>query len=354
MSSTSLEPPAPREHPEPPVPVQCREFIVLHPAFKQATIIFRWYASAIGPGRVTEAPETYAFPCDIATEACVIVARNKRGQLYHQEDGSIGQKVKTAMILPGMYYFLLDDRDSSYKYKVYWDFQYWIPPEVIPSPWLLDNRTDGTGDFPVELGPGKSGASAIVRDRDKACVMTSETDFRRLDSAHLIPVKEEAWYATYQLKMLAADSKSVSVNSFNNLIVLRHDLNGRGLDSGDFCFVPYQGVWISLWMGQGSLGLASQHNFAKVELPRRIRARYLHCRFAWNVFQLIHELLSSLLSTNLAPLLDNGTGSDGGDEAQGKGKEKDAKNSEDKEAGPGPTTRSRAQKSQGGSGGKAK
>ncbi|KAJ6518751.1 hypothetical protein C8R45DRAFT_949137 [Mycena sanguinolenta] len=40
-------------------------------------------------------------------------------------------------------------------------------------------------------------------------------------------------------------------------------------------------------MGQGSQALAQDMNFTSVDLPPRIRARYLHSRFAWNIFSLI-------------------------------------------------------------------
>ncbi|KAF7373548.1 hypothetical protein MSAN_00565200 [Mycena sanguinolenta] len=303
MSSTRVKLPAPREPPPPLVPVQCRQFFMLHPAFKQPTKILRWYASAVGPERNPNAPETYAFPCDIAVEACVIVARNKRGQLYHQESGSIGQKVTTSMILPGTYYFLLDGQDSSYRYKVCWEFKYWTPPAVIPSPWLFDDRTSDSDDLPFHFVPGETDPSQTVLEQDQECVMTGDTDLERLDSVHLIPPKEVSWYCNHGLQTLANDPSSASVDSYNNLIVLRHDLNGGGLDTGDFCFVPYRDSWVSLWMGPGSLGLASQHNFAKVELPFRVRARYLHSRFAWNVFHLIEVFLSQLLPDRLKPLL---------------------------------------------------
>ncbi|KAJ6447323.1 hypothetical protein C8R45DRAFT_1047858 [Mycena sanguinolenta] len=191
------------------------------------------------------------------------------------------------MLLPGDYYFCLEDQEPTFKYRVCLKFENWTPPPAVPLLWLFDNRTSDAKDLRVTNSQKGSSHSVLVRDRDGECVMTGDTDLRRLDSAHLIPQKEATWYIDHELADLASDDTSHSVESLNNQIVLRTDLNGRGLDTADFCFVPYRKCWISLWMDRGSPGLATQYNYTKVILPPRIRARYLHCRFAWNIFQLI-------------------------------------------------------------------
>ncbi|KAJ6588490.1 hypothetical protein B0H19DRAFT_1057662 [Mycena capillaripes] len=157
-------------------------------------------------------------------------------------------------------------------------FSHWSPPLSIPEPWLFDKRLSPKKDFSPTT---TSNVSVLVRVTDDVCPVTGEND--RLDSARLVPVLEAESYAT--------DKFNFTVNSPNNQFALRADLNGRGLESGHFCFFPYKQKWVIIWIGNGSLQLAKTHNLSEIRLPPRLRAAYLFARFAFNIFLLADAYL---------------------------------------------------------------
>ncbi|KAJ7256494.1 hypothetical protein B0H12DRAFT_1070694 [Mycena haematopus] len=262
-----------RRPPSLPPSVDPKQIRILHPAHKQETTILLLHAHVTGRD-----PVSHAFPLSILLAACEIVANNKSGWLSKKRGG---MKIKSSTISPGNYFFHIDE-NVKYNYPVCPNFRLGSPPYTLPQPWLSDNRTSSDND--VKKIHQASDASRTVHDKDPGCVMTGEQD--RLEAVHLVPKAEERWFDDHGLTLLANDLDSFHVDNTNNLVLLRGDLTRAGLDQGDFCFVPYKDEWINLWMGPGSASLANQFNFASVALPPRIRARYLHTRFAWNVFRL--------------------------------------------------------------------
>ncbi|KAJ7272739.1 hypothetical protein B0H12DRAFT_1091800 [Mycena haematopus] len=272
--------PQPRPLYIPPARVPYRLIKIYHPGYDPKILILKLFASPIHPDGDLADFSNYALPFDLVLEACMILANNKSGVLRSRASNS-DLPQRTTMVEPGDYTFRIKDVPSDSKYPICRNFFHWTPPKDVPSSWLFDGRDCDDNDLPLTK---PSSASGAVRAADKECIMSFEDD--RIDFSHLIPVLAKKWFIQYEMCARAGDEANPTVNSPNNLLMLRHDLGGHGLDIGDFCFFPYKGAWATIWIGIGSRRLASEFNYRRINLPLRLRASYLHARFAWNVFLL--------------------------------------------------------------------
>ncbi|KAJ6486692.1 hypothetical protein C8R45DRAFT_1214037 [Mycena sanguinolenta] len=254
---------------------------IYHPGYLPDQVsLFRLFPFPIDPDGDLTKGESYGFPAYLVLAACSILANNEVGELYFYPSG---EKVSEdqRMLLPTEYTFQLNGRPSTHRYSVCRSFYHWTPPAEIPAHWLFDRRDSEEHDIGL-IAP--SAVTQAVRMKDQTCIMSLDED--RLDSSHIVPASAAFWFSHFGLYRKAGDKTNPSVNSPNNLVLLRSDLNGCGSDSANFCIVPYDGSWITLWMGPNSGSLAYDYNYRSVALPLRIRGVYLYTRFAWNVITL--------------------------------------------------------------------
>ncbi|KAJ7871317.1 hypothetical protein B0H13DRAFT_1560964, partial [Mycena leptocephala] len=251
---------------------------IYHPGYNPPQLIFKLFVSPLNPEGNLPDSSNYGLPCALVLDACCILANNKTGALRLLGKSVV---VEADMLPPGDYTFSIIGKGRNYRYPLCRKFSYWKPP-TVPSVWTFDNRVNGRNDMKKKTNA--SNVSAIVKNDDEYCVLTGETD--RLDCTHLVPSSEARWFTRHHFAQKAGDTRYFTVNTPNNQLTLRADVNVRGIDNAHFCFYPYQNEWVTFWMGDGSLQLAQKHNFRIVALPRRVRAAYLFARFAWNVFLL--------------------------------------------------------------------
>ncbi|KAJ7081403.1 hypothetical protein B0H15DRAFT_1024898 [Mycena belliarum] len=268
-----------------PDTVPTRDFVIYHHGYTPRRLVLNLSSSPADPDGNLDDDSNYVLPLALVLQACKFLANNEPGNLYLSsnqplQSESDQRQVSGETIMPGEYMYRLDNTEYDFCYPLCGKFSHWKPGDV-PESWLFDGRRTNVNDL---LDVNKSAASSVVKATDEFCVITRSS--ARLDSAHLVPTSETQWFATHAFSVQAGDAKNPSVDTTNNRIALRADINGRGLDSGDFCFYPYGGKWMVVWMGPGSRQLAREHNLREVELPLRIRAAYLFARFAWNIFHL--------------------------------------------------------------------
>ncbi|KAJ7657846.1 hypothetical protein DFH06DRAFT_1131608 [Mycena polygramma] len=210
-----------------------------------------------------------------------------------------------SLIRPGVYRFFLDADDKSAEVSVSSIFGEWELPSVIPLHWRRDNK------LLVEPAAGMSQISKRVKDVDEICPFTRQTSGR--ESCHLIPKAEQFWFEENILAARTGDPQS-HVNSMNNIMSLRGDLNKQGLDSAHFVFVPalsrldmnpymydlpefdedapsedtledaLNPPFMVFFLDVYSLDLTHSHHMRELAVPERIPGEYLYARFAYNVF----------------------------------------------------------------------
>ncbi|KAJ7433551.1 hypothetical protein FB451DRAFT_319417 [Mycena latifolia] len=266
--------------------VEPKSINIYHPGYNPPRLILKLFVSPLNPEENLPDSTNYGLPCDLVLDACYILANNNAGTLRLLGGQSTFPK---GMLPPGDYTFSMTGQGRAYRYPLCRKFSRWTPlSSGAPPAWKFDKRVNGDNEIRRIKA---SSVSVLVKDHDKACLITGETD--RLDCAHLVPSSEARWFTKHHFSQLAGDMRFFTVNSPNNQLTLRADISARGIDKGHFCFYPYEKNWVAFWMGDGSLQLALEHNFRVVSLPQRLRAAYLFARFAWNVFLLANEFFSA-------------------------------------------------------------
>ncbi|KAJ7222626.1 hypothetical protein GGX14DRAFT_664518 [Mycena pura] len=283
--------------PEDPLPT--REFMVYHHGYEPRAPILQLFSSPVDPNGDLDDIFNYALPYDLVLEACALLANNERGTLHISDDTG---------------------HEHGYRYRLCRAFKYWTPGD-IPTSFFFDERSSKKYDFPPTTA---SAVTRTVKGKDEKCVLTGVKT--RCDLSHLLPTSVAAWFFKCRFNIRANDSSNLTVNSPNNQLILRTDLNGRGLDVADFCFFPLPDE-------------KNEHNFREVALPPRIRAAYLFGRFAWNVFFLAQKCFEPqkrtlrFLKNNNGKKKNNDKSNDYGKEGDGDGEEEEDEDGEENEDG---------------------
>ncbi|KAJ7148978.1 hypothetical protein C8R43DRAFT_952222 [Mycena crocata] len=226
-----------------------------------------------------EDDQLFELPRDLVEDACQILANNLQGSLWSFDRQQLSQpeKVKKHWIKPGDYRSLSETYDEDTEML---GFRQWQPPSEVPAKWKTKHQTGGSGK-----------GSQFARHTDGQCLFTGWTN--PLDGAHLVPVAEEGWLFSNDFDTVVKSQKG-GINSAENIITVRSDLNARVLDQGHFVLFPMAQQWITFWIGEDSPEMAYLINFREVQLPGRINGGYLWARFALNIFLTAKQFLSVL------------------------------------------------------------
>ncbi|KAJ6503238.1 hypothetical protein C8R47DRAFT_1210512 [Mycena vitilis] len=212
------------------------------------------------------------------------------------------------LLPPGVYHFFQNANNKREIPTICSGFRDWVFPAVMPLHWRR------AAEFNDEPSTSMSVVSKVVRGVDPVCAITKSTSAR--ESYHLIPKAEEKWYTENRMGLRSGDL-NLTINSINNNIALRGDLNKQVLDDGHFVFVPvltqldinpyaYDCCWqemhedelpevdpdsnpefMTFFTTPRTLDLAYAHHMRRVNLPARIPGTYLYSRFAYNVFVVV-------------------------------------------------------------------
>ncbi|KAJ6589171.1 hypothetical protein B0H19DRAFT_1248727 [Mycena capillaripes] len=222
----------PRPHPRlrladiPPC-VPTKEIRLYHHGYKERKLILQLVACPLDPDGDLANTSNYALPYDLVLKACALLANNEHGTLYKSSSiASLPLKVvsRSTMLMPG-------------EYPLCPKFSHWRPGNV-PELFLFNARIDNKHDFPPTAA---SAVSDTVKAKDEVCVLTGGRD--RVDLAHLVLSSAARWFVDCNFNFQAGDTGNLTVNSPNNQLVLRTDINSQALDVGNFCFFPYEKKW---------------------------------------------------------------------------------------------------------------
>ncbi|KAJ7751009.1 hypothetical protein B0H14DRAFT_3896873 [Mycena olivaceomarginata] len=83
-----------------------------------------------------------------------------------------------------------------------------------------------------------SNYSTMVKTTDGRCAVSGETS--RLQSCHLVPEAEAKWWLDRGMFGLTLNRQGI--NSPQNSLAMRDDLNAQGMGLGHFVFAPYAGM----------------------------------------------------------------------------------------------------------------
>ncbi|KAJ7461735.1 hypothetical protein B0H11DRAFT_2055790 [Mycena galericulata] len=227
---------------------------------------------------------------NLVSDACTVLANNASGYLtpYYSPTPVTPEG---GLLLAGNYMFHVDSIGTrTSPYPLCSEFKSWQPVYPVHQRWTMPGMTR---DVSFSTGTSWSVISTSVRIRDRRCAITGASS--RLEASHMVPQAERHWFAYHSIA-LRADDRSNNINSVNNLISLRADLNGPGFNNGHFIIYPYNGALITTSLTDGAPDLAYELHFRQVILPPRIRAEYLYIRFAWSVFKIAQNLLDIFIN----------------------------------------------------------
>ncbi|KAJ6486255.1 hypothetical protein C8R47DRAFT_1129690 [Mycena vitilis] len=224
-------------------------------------------------------------------DACLVIANHEPGFLcaYGSTSTRVPDADRNVLLRPGEYQYYT----GTLMYPICTGFDNWCPPEVLPLHWS-DVRLAGTfEDTEVTVNDSSwTVISQAIKTRDPGCVITGERS--RINSSHLVPSSARDWYNLHRLHTPAGDLYT-HVNSPNNVITLRADLNALAFNQGQFFLIPFNSEMISIMVTMAVPDLAYEYHFRRAAVPARIRRLYLYCRFAWNVFKIMPQALSEAI-----------------------------------------------------------
>lgn len=123
-----------------------------------------------------------------------------------------------------------------------------------------------------------------IHARDKSCRITASVLGNEI--AHLVPQKEDAWFAANQMTMYAARTEASpanATNDTNNALLLRSDLH-QAFDNRQLVIVPKWRAWaIHVLSGLPGEELAVVYHNVPPQALSGLAVEYLFARFAWTV-----------------------------------------------------------------------
>ncbi|KLU91773.1 hypothetical protein MAPG_10722 [Magnaporthiopsis poae ATCC 64411] len=234
-----------------------------------------------------------ALDFDVALISCCVLTATawERGRLAVRSAGDVGEggrgeggfqmvdRPADGLLRGTEYFFLIEGRESSYRYPVIPSFHHWrFPHGNLPKPWR-DLRLPGF------VCPANSKDAAMERDR--TCRMSGYSD--ALHRAHLVPVAEGAWFADNDMERYCSKPNEVApMNGFRNVLMLRQDLHFL-FDARRFTFVAKQ-FHQSVQLVAHVLNppnfnqMAGLYHNRSLQTIRDVSVEFLFARFAWSIF----------------------------------------------------------------------
>jgi hypothetical protein len=182
ITHTMFRPRPPLHHDEqgpPPFP----DFIHLfHPVNDLEFLILPAY-DRLGPNL------QFGLHHETVVTACMIVACNRSGYLskFRNRDAAHVDVALDSLLLPGTYYYHLDDTKTGELYPICRDFENWrFPHGRIPASWSVESST-GNQNWPSNW----TALSQKIKDRDTTCLISRATE--SLTTAHVVPNEDNEW-----------------------------------------------------------------------------------------------------------------------------------------------------------------
>ncbi|KAJ7280274.1 hypothetical protein C8J57DRAFT_1124889, partial [Mycena rebaudengoi] len=260
-----------------------QHIFVLHPGYAppRPLLHFTAYKSPSG---------IHGVPFSVVLDACCIIANNKPGTLRVLDTVSDFVPACAQILPPGLYtYHVAGDtryaqvpnlssnpRLTRRSFPVCVSFRAWCPPRAPPH-W-----SNVMGETASPPNSTQSTLSQVVKDADGRCIVTGDTS--RLNTMHLVPRAEEAWWK--QNRMIIKTLNEAGMHSPPNCIALRADLIGVGLDLGFFALAPYAEKIVIVCLSRDIADFATDYHLRQVTVPPRIHPLNLYSRFAWGIFRL--------------------------------------------------------------------
>ncbi|KAF7302149.1 hypothetical protein MIND_00781800 [Mycena indigotica] len=220
------------------------------------------------------------IPLLILLDCCYIIAQNRNGKL-RALSSDVDIAIADVWIPSGKYTYHVS---GEFRYPICTNFLVWKIPEHLPARWLVMGSRTPTGSCRL------SSLSTRVKVLDTACVLTGEIS--RLQACHLVPRAELAWWR--HNGMNEALDNDYGVDSEQNVMTLRADLNASGMDEGHFVFAPHQGVGVVLCLTDIIRDLAEDHHLRCFTIADRLKPHCFFARFAWGLFKSQASVFASL------------------------------------------------------------
>ncbi|KAI4190220.1 MAG: hypothetical protein L6R41_000926 [Letrouitia leprolyta] len=165
-------------------------------------------------------------------------------------------------------------------YPVYPEFAVWpFPHGKLPHWWPSTPSPAPTVTI--------SDASSAVKARDATCRITGSAE--NGETAHIIPVKESAWFQMNDMVFYSTDLPSI--NSTGNQMLLRRDIHDAH-EGFQWVVFPKGQKW-AYYALDGSFELAAQFHQREVRPLLGIKSEYLLAAFARAIFPMLGPFLRS-------------------------------------------------------------
>ncbi|KAJ7782739.1 hypothetical protein B0H16DRAFT_466087 [Mycena metata] len=192
----------------------------------------------------------------------------------------------TELLLAGNYfYFVGSSSNYSWDYNALKKFEQWVWPGT-PEYWKFSAAREVPGmhdpDWRRLQGPV---AAQYCKNADKRCLITGVPS--PVESAHLLPDSELAWYRKNGLASSLGMSRALGGPS--NLITLRADLNGAVFNHGDFVLVPLDGDAVCFFLCGDARHVIDLAHGRTVPLPTRVAEEATFMRFGYNILKGVEE-----------------------------------------------------------------
>ncbi|TQV90283.1 HNH endonuclease domain-containing protein [Cordyceps javanica] len=219
----------------------------------------------------------YGLHYETARIACAIVANCRWDGFLSESNAPDATPLALApddLLFGRDYYFHVPARDANADpYPTVPSFEHFVFPH---------NNLPPTWNVPELKLPSRPRDS--IHTRDKSCRITASVLGNEV--AHLIPQKEDAWFAANQMTMYAARteaSPSNATNDTSNALLLRSDLH-QAFDNRQLVLVPKWGAWaIHVLSGLPGEELAAVYHNVPPQALSGLAVEYLFARFAWTV-----------------------------------------------------------------------
>ncbi|ATY67459.1 C6 transcription factor [Cordyceps militaris] len=272
----------PPKHPDDGLPtsttsLSAHRVFLRHPSYPEHSSTLLVLA-ALDPQK-TENSIHYGLHHETARIACAIVANCRWDGFLSESNARDATPLALApddLLLGRNYYFHVPACDSDTgPYPIVPSFQHFIfPHNNLPPTW-------NTPELELQ-------SSLRLRDtvhtRDKSCRITASVLGNEV--AHLIPQKEDAWFAANHMHLYAMRAEVSSLNATNdtsNALLLRSDLH-QAFDNRQLILVPKWGAWaIHVLLGHPGEELAAVYHNVLPQALSGLAIEYLFARFAWTV-----------------------------------------------------------------------
>jgi hypothetical protein len=131
------------------------------------------------------------FGClhETVVTACMIAVFNRPGYLStsNDRDRDQVQLPMNSVLLPGWYFYHLDNAELEELYPICRNFREWdFPHGKLPSSWLSVSSTEC-----LDCLSSFSQISSLIKGRDKICLVSRSQEY--LATAHVVPKEENQW-----------------------------------------------------------------------------------------------------------------------------------------------------------------